>query len=1143
MNEKGKDAATSLPLGLLYKQSSQLKLLNTNHCKIMEKIRKRFGSGLFYPQVEKFVRFMKLTALLVILALSQALAFDSYSQTTRLSLDMNNSTVKDVLNEIEQNSDYFFLYSNKLIDVDRKVNIQLTDKKIDVVLDEVFRGTNVKYDIKDRQIILKPNSSENSTTNVMFQQQVAAKGTVVDETGNPIPGATIILKGTTQGTVTDGDGNFNLKVSGSNPVLVVSFVGMKTEEVPFTGQAQLKVRLTSESIGIDEVVAIGYGKMTRKDVTSSITTVKAEDLNVGVYTDPSQLLQGKVPGLTITQTSDPNGSSSITLRGASTLRTGEAQEPYYVIDGIPGMSLSLVSPEDIESIDVLRDASATAIYGSKAANGVIIVTTKKGTKNGQTNISYSSYFAVDNVLNNLDMMTASELNAYALANNVSLPNNEGANTDWQKEVERTSYSYNHNVSINGGDKKNSYNASINYMDKQGVIKETDMDRLIARSFLQATKLNDRLTLSFSLNGSVTNNHNVSMGDQGASVLDAMNYYSPLVPVKNEDGSWYQSSGISQNYNPLSILHEDQYNTESKLIQGVVKASLNIIDGLVYNLGLSSQNEQHIYSNYNTTASQIFSSQHGQASRTSVENKKKLLETYLNYDKIFNDVHKFGLMAGYSWEQADNNDGFGLTVYNFYDDALKYYNMGYANSMDISGINSGYTLSSLRMISFYGRVNYSYNSKYLFQATLRRDGSSAFGKNNRWATFPSASASWRLSEEDFIKNLGVFDDLKFRVGYGVSGNSLGFDAFTAIQTYGASGWFSYTDSNGNVSQYRTLAATSNANPDLKWERTGMFNIGVDFGFFKNRMTGTLEYYDKQTKDLIYSYAVSTNRYPFGSMLANVGDISNKGIELSLSVTPIQTKNLRWETSLNLSHNNNEVKSLSNQTYSVDYINAGNPNIGGYSTTNVQRIMEGESIGTFYTWEWAGYNDNGVSQFYMHDPETGERTSELTTSPQEADRTKVGSAQPKLTYGWNNTITYTKWSLNAFFQGVSGNKIMNSTRAQYNFIGSVSTGKNVLSEVATNQKFTDVNAQAPSDRYLENGSYLRLSTLSLSYDFGNIRDYIHGLRIYATCNNLLTITNYKGLDPEVSLGGLTPGIDSRETYYPRTRTFMLGLSVNF
>ncbi len=975
-------------------------------------------------------------------------------------------------------------------------------------------------------------------------QNLDLSGTVLDDQGYTVPGVSVVVKGTSIGTITDIDGKFVLSVSSDAKVLVFSFVGYETQEIAIDANStKIKVKLKSSVIGLEEVVAVGYGKMTRKDVTSSITTIKSKDLNSGVYSEPSQLLQGKVPGLTITQTSDPNGSSSITLRGASTLRTGSAQEPYYVVDGVPGVSLSLIAPEDIESIDVLRDASATAIYGSKAANGVIIVTTKKGDKTGKTVVNYSTYIAYDNILKNLDMMSASEIYDYADANGITLLNDQGYNTDWQKEVQRTGMSHNHNVSINGGDEKTSYSASINYLNKQGIIKETDKNRLVARSFLQTKTLQDRLTLSFNLNGSITNSNTVPMSSEGASVLDAMNYYSPLVPVKNEDGDWYSDYSVSQNYNPMAMVKEDQYDTEGKRLQGTAKASLNIVDGLVYNLSVSYQNEQYIYSNYNSTKSQLYPAQNGMASRTSVENKKTLFETYLNYDKTFNDVHKLGLMAGYSWEQSDDNDGFGLTVYNFYNDDLSYYNLGYANNMDISGINSGYTLSTLRMISFYGRLNYSYNSKYLFQATVRRDGSSAFGENNRWATFPSVSGSWRLSEEDFIKNMGVFDDLKFRIGYGVSGNSLGFNAFTATQTYGASGWFSYVDATGATSNYRTLAATSNANPDLKWERTGMFNVGFDFGLLKNRVTGTVEYYNKTTDDLIYSYAVSTNRYPYGSMLANVGKISNKGVELSLNIIPVQTKNLRWETTFNISHNKNEVESLSNQTYSVDYIDAGNPNISGFSSTVVQRIMEGEAIGTFYTWEWAGYNDNGVSQFYVHDAETGERTGEVTTDPKDKDRTKVGCAQPKFTYGWNNTLSYKKWTLTAFMQGVLGGDIMNSTRAQYNTVGLVAAGKNVLSEVAKIQKFTDTQSQAPSDRYLEKGNYLRLSTMSLNYNFGKIGEYIKGLNVYATCNNVLTITNYKGLDPEISLGGLTPGIDSRQSFYPRTRTFMLGLNINF
>ena len=322
---------------------------------------------------------------------------------------------------------------------------------------------------------------------------------------------------------------------------------------------------------------------------------------------------------------------------------------------------------------------------------------------------------------------------------------------------------------------------------------------------------------------------------------------------------------------------------------------------------------------------------------------------------------------------------------------------------------------------------------------------------------------------------------------------------------------------------------------------MFNIGVDFSILNGRLGGTIEYYDKRTKDLIYDYPVSTNRYPYGSMTANVGEISNKGIELTINAIPVQTKNFQWSTTLNLSHNQNKVVKLSNSTYSVNYIDQGNPNVGGFVGVNTQRIMEGEPIGTFYMWEWAGYNENGISIFNEYD-ENGELTG-TTENPQDKDRRKVGHAQPKLNLGWNNTLNYKNWTLTAFFQGVFGNKILNSTRAQFNNVTNLRVGKNGLREIINGQKATDTNAHAPSDRYLENGSYLRLSSLSLGYNFGKIGNWINNLKLTATCNNVFTITSYEGRDPEINLGGLAPGIDSRETYYPRTRTFMLGLNVNF
>lgn len=823
-------------------------------------------------------------------------------------------------------------------------------------------------------------------------------------------------------------------------------------------------------------------------------------------------------------------------------------EPYYVIDGIPGMSLSLIAPEDIESIDVLRDASATAIYGSKAANGVILITTKKGSKSEHTSVNYSAYLAFDNIAKRLDMMTADELCAYAKENNITLPNDKGANTNWNDEVLRTAISHNHNVSINGGSEKTQYSASMSYQNKQGIIRGTDFERFGGRAFLQTKTLNDRLTLAFNVNAAQSKGTTVDSAKDGQSVFDAMNYYSPLVPVTNADGSWYSDKTISQNFNPVSMINEDTFENNKKLLQGTAKATLDITKDLKWNLSLSYQDEQYIWNEYHTSQSQ-YNTRNGEAKRIATENKKKILETYINYDHTFANIHKLGLMAGYSWEQNDDNDSFGLDVYDFYNDNTTFYNLNLANKMDwqnggITSNNNGH-LETLRMISFYGRINYSFNSKYLLQATIRRDGSSAFGKNNRWGTFPSASLAWRMSEEKFIKDLNVFDDLKFRVGYGVSGNSLGFGAYSAIQTYSTSGWFNYTNANGTQNSYHTLAAASNANPDLKWERTAMLNIGLDFSFFGGRLGGTIEYYDKRTSDLIYTYEVSTNRYPFGTMPANVGDISNKGIEFTINATPIQTKNFSWQTSLNLSHNKNNVESISNSEYSVDYIRAADPEIAGYSSNaDVQRIMEGHPIGTFYTYEWAGYNNQGVSIFYVHDPETGERTGETTTDPEtDRDRTIIGCAQPDLNLGWSNNFQYKNWNLDLFFTGVFGQDIYNATAEQYSNVSFVKEGRNVLKSVATEHRATDTQSQAPSNRWIENGSYFRLSSVSLGYTFGKIGNWINSLKLYATCNNVFTITGYSGRDPEINLGGLEPGMDRRTNYYPRTRSFMIGLNVNF
>lgn len=962
--------------------------------------------------------------------------------------------------------------------------------------------------------------------------QSNVSGTVKDANGEPLIGVSVLEVGTQNGAVTDMYGNYKLNVK-PGAKLKISYIGFTPQTVKAGSNSQIV--LQEDNTALNEVVVVGYGTMRRKDVTSSITTVKAEDLNQGVFTDPGQMLQGKVPGLVVSSTADPNGSPTITLRGASTLRTG-AMSPYYVVDGIPGVDISIVSPEDIESIDVLRDATATAIYGSKAANGVIIITTKKGAEE-KTNVSYNGYVAFDNILKKYDVCTADDLRQYAKDNNITLKDGS-ANTDWQDEVLRTGISHNHNVNISGGNGSTNYMISADLRKREGVIKMTGFDRFNVRSLVSTKTLKDHLTVSIGANMMYGKHFGVPSGNEGASVLDAMNYYSPTNAIKNADGTWTVGSG-SKNYNPLALMEENKSETVWKRNQFVGKTALELWKGFVWSVNYSWSNYQSTYSAYNTRNSQLegIGNKNGQATRNTYFGREQTFETYLNYDfKV--GKSKWGLMGGYSWEEKKNNDGFGLSVEGYYNDDLGWYNMSYAQTIlgVQNSVQSGY-LEKVRNISFYGRVNYSFDSRYMLQATIRRDGSSVFGKNNRWGTFPSVSAAWNITEEKFMQNQHIFDNLKLRAGYGISGNAMGFDVYSSYNTYGASGTFVY-----DGKTYRTYGATKNANPDLKWESTGMLNIGLDFAFLKGRLNGTVEVYHKKTKDLIWSYPVSTTQYIYGWIDANVGEMTNKGIEFTLNAVPVRTKNFMWSTTLNLSHNKNTVDKMQNETFHTTNLTQGDPMVAGVSADGwTQRIMEGEPIGTFYTYQYAGIV-NGRSEYYVLD-ENGNRTGETTNNPSLKDRSITGCAQPKLNAGWNNTLTYKNWSLNAFITGVFGNDVYNSARAHYTSAQMFSDGKNVLKEFLNNPA-SDASGSLPSDRFIEKGSYVRLQTLSLSYTFRNcFNDWIQDLTLYGTANNLFTITNYKGLDPEVNMGGIDPGIDYRWSRYPHTRTFMVGVKINF
>lgn len=985
-------------------------------------------------------------------------------------------------------------------------------------------------------------------TVLQAQAQTNVTGTVVDQTDEPMVGASVIVAGSQQGTSTDIDGNFSIAAK-QGQTLRVSYVGYKTQDVKVSG-TNLRIVLEEDNALLDEVVVVGYGSMRRKDVTGSISTVNAKDLNVGAFTDPGQLLQGKVPGLVVVQNSDPNGGvNSITLRGASTL--ANSTDPLYVVDGVPGVNLNLIPPSDIESIDVLRDASATAIYGSKAANGVIIVTTKRGTE-GPARVTYSGYVSWERIANDHKMMTGDQLRDYAAELGVELKSDYGANTNWQKEVQRTGFAHSHNLSISGGNKSTNYMASLSYIARDGIIRGAGNNLFTGRAYVETKLLKDRLTLAAGINGNVRNEWGVARGGLGNSVYQQMYTYTPCAPVYDEEGGWFSNTNlVSQSYNPLALIYEDQSRKTLKRYQVTGKASLKIIEGLLLNANFSYMTTADDYKQYNSHNSQTIPGRNGNVVRDYFTNYSKLMEIYANYDKTFAKKHKVALMAGYSWEQTDENDGYKATGYDFYDDSLWWNNIGAANKWDIDPV-SGHGPDTKRMISFYGRANYAFDNRYLLQAAVRRDGASNFGANNKWATFPSASVAWRASEESFIKNWGIFDDLKVRVGWGQSGNSNGFDAYAARFFYQPGGRFEY-----NGESYKEVHAARNVNDNLKWETTTMLNVGLDFAFLNGRINGTIEYYNKDTRDMIWEYQVSTLVYPVGTLVANVGRMRNRGVELQINATPVQMRDFQWSTSLNFTHNRNEIVSISNPGAGF---NAGildqyyNPNLSGASSAHIQRIIEGQPIGTFYMWEWAGYNENGNSCFYVYDKTredvAGERLRDengnfvTTETPEDKDRVIVGNAQPKLTMGWNNNLTWKNWDLNLFFTGVFGQKIFNEPKAAFSNIGDVSGGKNVLADTPNFQRVGDTKSTMPSDRWLEDGSYFKLSTVTLGYTFRNcFNGWLQDIRLYVSANNVFTLTKYSGRDPEICLNGLTPGCDTRTDHYPRARQIMVGANINF
>ncbi|KAA6324620.1 TonB-dependent receptor SusC, partial [termite gut metagenome] len=771
----------------------------------------------------------------------------------------------------------------------------------------------------------------------VFAQSGTVKGTVTDEFDEPIIGANIIEKGSTNGTITDIDGKYSIVVTNiQRGVLQISYIGYNSTEEVVKGRNTINVKMQPSVINLGEVVAIGYGTQTRREITGSIANVSEEKFNKGITRDAADLLQGKVAGLTITSGSgDVTRGSQIRLRGTSTLQND--QGPMIVIDGIPGGDMSTVAPADIESISVLKDASSAAIYGSRAAGGVILITTKRGS-GSKTQVSYNAYLTVDKVANKPDMMNSAEWRAAnkELGNNTSSFDAYNADTDWFGAMLRTGISQNHSLSLSGGGPKSNYRASYTYLDRNGIARDNSMTRHNFRFQIQQRAINDRLRLGLTGSATLTDMQMPSTDDF------ILAYNMPSVyPIYNEDGSYFK--GANGNYdqgNPVQNQDQNYRLNNFNYFYGAGDAQFDFTESLNLKLHLYKSRFSNSYNRWEDPDNSRGDDNNGYAEKSSNNYGRNLMEWTANYDKSFgvSGQHKVNAILGYSWENNEAQGQFAKST-DFAVSSMGANNLQTGNSLKIGEVTS--FKNEYRLISFFARAHYSYAERYMITGTVRRDGSSKFGANNKWGLFPSVSAAWGLSQESFMKDIDWISDMKLRFGYGVTGNQDGLSPYKSLELYEASG--TYYD---NGSLRTAFKLSQNANPDLKWESTAMLNIGWDFSFFNGRVGGTIEWYQKKTSDMLYTYKVPTPTYVYDRIQANVGDMENKGIEMMLNIDVIRNRSFNWNTSLNLSHNANKITRLSNDLYTTDRIYTGDPWIRGASGVTSHVIEEGRPVGQFF-----------------------------------------------------------------------------------------------------------------------------------------------------------------------------------------------------
>lgn len=965
----------------------------------------------------------------------------------------------------------------------------------------------------------------------LAQQKVTGK--VKDSSGEPVIGASVVVKGNnTMGTITDFDGNFMLDVPAKS-VLVISYIGYVTQEVPTAGKNSLEIVLKEDTKTLDEVVVIGYGTQRKGDVTSSVASVKADNFVKGAVKDVGQLIQGKVAGLAITNPNgDPTGSTQIRLRGTNTIG-GANTAPLVLIDGIPG-ELGTVAPEDVESVDVLKDGSAAAIYGTRGTNGVILITTKQAKGMDINQVEYNGYVSTSLIAKKLDMLNADEFRT------LYPDQDHGADTDWIDEISRTPVSHVHNLSLMGGNSKTNYIANLNYASRQGIMKKSDFESFQGRIEVTHRMFDDKLKLKFGLFGKKNQMESTTSGGSFRGwVYGQATRRNPTDPVRNEDGTWNENVSKFEYENPLALLYEAEGN--------VKKTQLRYNGNIVYNpikdLTLSavfSYIRDNMNRGYGETLNHISALRDGLAGWSSVgayTKMEKLMELTAQYSKEIG-AHKFTVLGGYSYNETDFEE-LWIDNYGFQDDYFGgWHNIGIGSALKDGKANIGSKKTPTNLIGFFGRATYSFKNRYLLMGALRYEGASQlWGTDNAWGLFPSVSVGWRITEEAFMKNQKIFDDLKLRVGYGVTG-SQPKDPFlgVAMLKYG-----SYAFVNGNWVQ--TIVPASNPNPDLKWEEKKETNIGLDFVSWGGRLSGSIDYYNRDVDGLIYEYGVPTPPNLYNKTMANGGTMRNRGVEVLVTVVPVQNKDFEWSTTGTFSLNSNKLISLSGSIFKsdYDYFNTGTVEYSG-QVADSHRVQVGESIGNFYGFKVVDVDSEGR---WIYEDRNGELVNykDFTHAPE--DKHVIGNGLPKWYAGWNNTLRYKNFDLNVTMRGAFGFQIINGGRMNYenvknsrfeNRLKSVNDlvfGKHTLS--------SEVEPEFNS-YYVENGDYWKIDNITLGYSFGQVGKYIKSLRVYGSVLNALTITGYKGIDPEVSTDGLTPGYDTRDRY-PSVRSFTFGVNVKF